>query len=93
MFVFGPSLLFIGSASQIVQTTVTAIIGVVCLSAGLSGYLLHRAALWERALLVVSALVLIKPGLTTDLIGLALIGVTVASQMLTGRSLREGKAG
>jgi TRAP-type uncharacterized transport system fused permease subunit len=72
---------------------VTAIIGVVCLSAGLSGYLLRRAALWERALLIVSALVLIKPGLTTDLIGFALIGVTVASQMLTTRSLRERKAG
>ena len=93
MFVFGPSLLFIGSASQIVQTTVTAIIGVVCLAAGLSGYLLHRAAVWERALLVFSALVLIKPGLTTDLIGFALIGITVASQMLTTRSLRERKAG
>jgi len=93
MFVFGPSLLFIGSASQIVQTSVTAIIGVVCLAAGLSGYLLHRAAVWERVLLVVSALVLIKPGLTTDLIGVALIGVTVASQMLTGRKLRERTSG
>ena len=93
MFVFGPSLLFIGSASQIVQTSVTAIIGVVCLAAGLSGYLLRRAAIWERVLLVVSALVLIKPGLTTDLIGFALIAVTVGSQMLTTRRLRERKAG
>ena len=93
MFVFGPSLLFIGSVSQIVQTSVTAIIGVVCLAAGLSGYLLHRAAVWQRALLIVSALVLIKPGLTTDLVGFALIGVTVASQMLATRSLRERKAG
>ena len=93
MFVFGPSLLFIGSVSQIVQTSVTAIIGVVCLAAGLSGYLLHRAAVWQRVLLVVSALVLIKPGLTTDLVGFALIGVTVASQMLATRSLRERKAG
>ncbi|MGD8790680.1 MAG: TRAP transporter fused permease subunit, partial [Burkholderiales bacterium] len=93
MFVFGPSLLFIGSATQIVQTSITAIIGVVCLAAGLSGYLIHRAAIWERVLLVVSALVLIKPGLTTDLIGITLIGATVFSQMLTGRRLRESSSG
>ncbi len=93
MFVFGPSLLFIGTATQVVQTSVTAVIGVVCLASGLSGYLLHRTANWERVLLVAAALVLIKPGLATDLIGLTLIGVTVASQMLTGRNLRERKTG
>jgi TRAP transporter 4TM/12TM fusion protein len=91
MFVFGPSLLFIGSAGQIIQTAVTAIVGVVCLAAGLSGYLLHRAALWERVLLVASALVLIKPGLTSDVIGFALIAVTLASQLVTARNLRERK--
>jgi len=93
MFVFGPSLLFIGSAGQIIQTAFTAIVGVVCLAAGLSGYLIHRAALWERIVLVVSALVLIKPGLTTDVIGFALIAVTVASQMVTARNLRERNTG
>jgi len=93
MFVFGPSLLFIGTATQIVQTTVTAIIGVVCLAAGLSGYLIHRAAYWERALLIAAALVLIKPGLTTDLIGFTLISATVFSQMLTTRRLRERNTG
>ncbi len=89
MFVFGPSLLFIGSTGRIIQTTITAVVGVVCLAAGLSGYLLHRAIAWERVLLVASALVLIKPGLTTDIIGLALIGAVIASQLVTARNLRE----
>jgi TRAP transporter 4TM/12TM fusion protein len=89
MFVFGPSLLFIGSIGLIIQTVITAVVGVVCLAAGLSGYLLHRAVAWERVLLVASALVLIKPGLSTDIIGLALIAATVTSQMVTARKLRE----
>ena len=33
-------------------------------------------------LLIAAALVLIKPGWMTDLLGLALIGVTVASQLM-----------
>ncbi|KPK33629.1 MAG: C4-dicarboxylate ABC transporter permease [Betaproteobacteria bacterium SG8_40] len=91
MFVFGPSLLFIGSTGRIIQTAITAVVGVVCLAAGLSGYLLHRAVAWERVLLVASAVVLIKPGLTTDLIGFALIAAVIASQMATARNLRERK--
>ena len=89
MFVFGPSLLFIGTATQVIQTAFTAIVGVVCLAAGLSGYLLQRAAAWERALLVISALVLIKPGLLTDAIGLALIAATLVNQIVVTRKLRE----
>jgi TRAP transporter 4TM/12TM fusion protein len=93
MFVFGPSLLFIGTATEVIQTAFTALVGVVCLAAGLSGYLLHRTANWQRVVLVVSALVLIKPGLTTDLIGFALIAATVVSQMVSTRNLRERKTG
>jgi TRAP transporter 4TM/12TM fusion protein len=92
MFVFGPSLLFIGSAGQIIQTSVTAVVGVVCLAGGLSGYLLYRTVAWQRVLLVISALVLIKPGLMTDAIGLALIGITITSQMMTARNQREQNA-
>ncbi len=89
MFVFGPSLLFIGTATQVIQTAFTAIVGVVCLAAGLSGYLFRTTTNRQRVVLVVSALVLIKPGLTTDIIGFALIAATVVSQMMTTRSLRE----
>ena len=36
------------------------------------GYLITAANVWQRALLVVGGLLLIKPGLETDLIGAAL---------------------
>ncbi len=83
MFVFAPSLLLIGDWQVVTMSVVTALIGVTCLAAGLHEYFFFGPARpWERILLIVAAMVLIKPGIWSDLIGLALIGVTVASQFL-----------
>jgi TRAP transporter 4TM/12TM fusion protein len=91
MFVFGPSLLMIGSWDRILLTTVTAIIGVIALAASLHGYLLRPTRLWERLLLFGGAIVLIKPGLYTDLVGLvALTAVLVGQQVI--RPLRTATA-
>jgi len=46
------------------------------------GYLFKAATWWERGLLLVAAFMLIDPGLTTDLIGLATAAVVVVSQSL-----------
>jgi TRAP transporter 4TM/12TM fusion protein len=85
MFVFGPSLLLIGEVSTIVLTTVSAIIGVVLLAAGLHGYLITHAAMWQRFLMVAAAFCLIKPGLYTDLAGAALTAVMLAGQLYDRR--------
>lgn len=83
MFVFAPSLLLKGDLWVVALTTMTATVGVVCLAGGLHSYFFFGVARWwERLLLIAAALVLIKPGLVTDLVGLALIGVTVASQLM-----------
>ncbi len=70
MFVYGPSLLLIGSVWEVITTSVTAIVGILALAASLEGYLLHRCPLWERFVLFGLALLLIKPGLLTDGIGI-----------------------
>jgi TRAP-type uncharacterized transport system fused permease subunit len=80
MFVFGPSLLMIGSWERILLTTVTAVLGVVALAASLHGYFLRPTRLFERALLFGGAIVLIKPGLITDLIGFAALATVLLSQ-------------
>ena len=81
MFVFAPSLLLMGDLTWVLQSVVTATIGVICLAGSLHAYFFFRPARpWERIMLFVAALVLIKPGLMTDLIGVALIGLTFASQ-------------
>lgn len=76
LFVFEPSLLMDGSWGSILLATITASLGVISLAAGLEGWLLTRMAVVERILLVCASLVLIKPGLITDMIGFVLfIGV------------------
>jgi TRAP-type uncharacterized transport system fused permease subunit len=85
MFVFGPSLLLIGTPAQVTLTAVTAIVGVVALAGGLSGYLLAPASGWQRLLLVAAALALIKHGVYTDLAGFVAIGVVVATQLMAAR--------
>jgi len=86
MFVYGPSLLLIGSSTSIVTTIISASIGVVLLSAGLMGWFLKKATWLERLLLVAGALLLIKPGLITDLIGLTLLILVILMQKYWHRS-------
>jgi TRAP-type uncharacterized transport system fused permease subunit len=80
MFVFGPSLLMIGSWDTIVLTAITAIVGVIALAASLHGYFLRPTRLLERILLFAAAMVLIKPGIGSDLIGLGAMVLAVVSQ-------------
>jgi len=64
----------------IVGALVSSVIGVILLAAGLFGYLIRPCTLWHRALLLVAALLLIKPGWESDVVGLALLLVVLASQ-------------
>ena len=82
MFVYEPALLMIGDWWTIAEACITASIGALLLGAGLHGYLLRLALWWERLLLIGAAFCLIKPGWMTDLVGLALLGVVVASHRL-----------
>jgi TRAP transporter 4TM/12TM fusion protein len=90
MFVYEPMLLLIVPdwSSQwafVAWSVVTASIGVICLAASLFGWLLTYALLWHRVLLFVAALCLIKPGLLTDAIGVSLLAVVVAAQVVARR--------
>ena len=89
MFVFGPSLLMIGDWHTIALTTFTALVGVTALAASLHGYFLRPTRLFERILLFGAALVLIKPGIWTDLIGFGALAVVLASQQLLKPAAEE----
>jgi len=90
MFVYEPRLLLIVSDWStdwlyVGWSVASASIGVIALAGGLFGWLLGYASMWQRALLVVAALCLIKPGLYTDMGGLALLAVVGAVQLLERR--------
>jgi len=72
MFVYGPALLGLGGAGEIVLTVSTASIGILALSVAMIGWLGRPLGLIERACHFAASLLLIKPGLVTDAVGLAL---------------------
>jgi TRAP transporter 4TM/12TM fusion protein len=82
MFVYEPSMLMIGDWRDIASSFVTATIGTILLAASLQGYLIRSATMWQRVVLFAAAILLIKPGWITDLIGLALLAVVFAIQYL-----------
>ncbi|MDR7545209.1 MAG: TRAP transporter fused permease subunit [Armatimonadota bacterium] len=81
MFVYGHALL-LGQAPwwHSVQALVTGTVGTMCLAGAVIGYLLRPATWLERAVLLAAALLLIDPGLVTDLMGLAVLGLGAALQ-------------
>jgi TRAP-type uncharacterized transport system fused permease subunit len=85
MCVYSTALMMIGPWQDVVLAACTATIGVICLAAGLHAYFLKPTKWWERIMLLCAAMVLITPGLTTDLIGGCLIVLTIASQLLIPR--------
>ncbi|MCU0765430.1 MAG: DUF3394 domain-containing protein, partial [Burkholderiaceae bacterium] len=87
MFIYEPALLMIGDWTASLHATVSAVVGVVLLAAGLFGYLLREATPWQRVLLVGAALLLIKPGWLTDLVGLGLAAIVVAAQLAQRQKL------
>ncbi|MCS7171848.1 MAG: TRAP transporter fused permease subunit [Armatimonadetes bacterium] len=80
MFVFGPALLMQGRWYEVVWAFGTGSVGTMCLAGAVVGYLLRPANLLERAMLLAAALLLIKPGLVTDLLGFGLLGATLVLQ-------------
>ena len=81
MFAFSPALLMIGPWDIVTVAIITALIGVICLASSLHGYLLVKLNWAEHCMLFIAAILLIKPGPTTDAIGGFLVLLTVILQM------------
>jgi len=87
IFAYCPELLFDGPYHQIILAFCTATIGAICLAAGVEGWLFQRCTYFQRALLLAAALLLIKPGIYTDLMGLAFFGLVIFMQ----KGLKKGR--
>lgn len=72
MFAYSPSLLFEGSWLTVLGSTVTASIGVVCIAAATQAFLVYPLRGWAQAAFLLAGLLLVKPGLWTDLVGFSL---------------------
>jgi TRAP transporter 4TM/12TM fusion protein len=80
MLVYEPALMMIGTWPQIIGAFCTASFGILLFAAGLHGYFLTATSNWQRAALICGGLLLIDPGLVTDLIGAGIVAVVIAVQ-------------
>ena len=87
MFVLSPNLLMIdATALNLITTTVTALVGMIALSSALIGFLADKATRIERIVLIIAGLLLIKPGIGTDVPGFVLFAIILAIQMRRSRA-------
>ena len=83
IFAFNPAMLFIDTGVLgVVTIIVTSLIGLFGVAAGLEGYMFANLNVIERLLSIVGGLCLIIPGTVTDLVGIVLVGISAALQMM-----------
>lgn len=80
MFVYNQALLLQGSMGEIFLAILTALAGCYAISAAIQGQLRRRCGLIERLILFSCGLLLIKPGIWTDLLGLAGLSMIIFIQ-------------
>lgn len=83
MFVYGESLLLIGDTQTIILSLITACIGIWGVACAVEGWLLRHAYWYERLILFVGALLMIIPGLWSDVIGISTLAAIFVLQKLT----------
>ncbi|WP_425061348.1 TRAP transporter permease [Sporomusa carbonis] len=82
IFVFSPQIILIGSTSLgIVQNLTTAICGMTGIGAAMIGYCLANMSLAERILFFVGGLMLIDPGIWTDIAGVVMLVTGIIIQI------------
>lgn len=90
MFVYGESLLLIGDTSTIILSVITACIGIWGIACAVEGWLLRHAYWYERLILFVGALLMIIPGLLSDVIGITILASIFVLQKFTLKQPEKG---
>ena len=81
VFVLSPVLLMVDATPlALVSVTLTALLGMIAISSALCGFLADHCRPYERILLIIAGLLMIKPGGITDLVGLVLFVVILVMQ-------------
>ena len=89
MFVYNNELLMMGAWYDVLLAICSSVIGVYCLSGVVEGVVFKWAIpIWERGILLAAALMLIKPGIITDLMG---IGILVLMYLWHTARTKSGK--
>ena len=93
VFALSPSMLFVDTVwYEVVLICVTSIIGMFGVSSALEGYIFKNMKWYERIISAIGGLLLIYPGLVTDLIGLGLVGIVLFEQFIRKNAHKKSLA-
>lgn len=87
MFVYAPELLCIGSFGEIILATGSAILGITALAAAVQRCFLMKCNWFDLVILYSIAFLMMKPGMSTDILGLVLFGVVFTLQKKKKRKI------
>jgi len=89
VFCFSPALLLIDTTVlEVAKIAATALLGIFGVSAGLEGYLNGDMNVLVRIMSVVGGVLLIMPSTVTDLVGLALVIISILWQLIGKKSVK-----
>ncbi|MCR4667330.1 MAG: TRAP transporter permease [Desulfovibrio sp.] len=92
IFCYDPGLLMIGASNlQIAVIVATAVIGIAALSFASVGFWKRKLMLIERLILLGAAIVLIVPGIMTDLAGITLMAIVYILQKIFRRDSEDSE--
>lgn len=92
IFVLSPSMLLIDTtAIEVVRIIATAIVGMIGLGSAMAGYLFTTTTVIERLMLLAGGLMMIDPGVYTDVIGMGILAAVIALQYIKKRNREAGQ--
>ena len=87
VFALNPAMLFINtSAGEVILICITSVVGIAAIASALEGYLIAPVKWPSRIIAVVGGLLLVYPGLITDLVGFGLVLIMVVSQIVAKKN-------
>jgi len=92
IIVFSPAILMVDvTIVQIIWITITAVLGMIAIGAGVIGYWYRPLKWFERIILIAAGLAMIYPESISDITGLVVLGVMFVIQLYTKDKVAQGK--
>ena len=92
VFALNPAMLFVNTTAwEVITISITAFVGIFAIAAALEGYLLNHMSWYQRVLSAAGGLMLIVPGMITDTVGIALVGLVVLLQFASAKKNSPAK--
>ena len=86
VFALNPAMLFVDTtAYEVVLICITSLIGIYAVSSALEGYLLRNMTWYQRVIGGFGGLLLIYPGVVTDVVGISLFALVVLMQFIANK--------